>query len=105
MRGGFNVEFSNMGEAEKRAKYDRDSHTIYVNLDHSQVKAALGVGGVNDIAFRRLAYEVAFSEYAFAVAQLMVQANYFMDLYEPITEIRDTVNRITLAAASLYVAD
>jgi hypothetical protein len=103
--GGFNVEFANMGEAEKRAKYDRDGHTIYVNLDHPQVKAALGVGGVNDISFRRLAYEVAFAEYAFAVAQLMVQANYFMDLYEPITEIRDTVNRITLAAASLYVAD
>jgi len=102
--GGFRVEFSYMGEAEKRAKYDRESHTIFVNLDHSQVKAAIGAGGVDDIAFRRLAYEVAFSEYAFAVAYIMAQSNWFADIYEPINEIRETVNRITLAAAQLYAA-
>lgn len=101
-RGGFEVKFANMGDTEKRAKYDGESRTIYINLDHAQIKAALGSGGIDDIAFRRLAYEVAFSEYAVAVAYEMVKANYFLDLYEPITEIRETVNRVAVAAAHLY---
>ena len=94
-----------MGDAEKRAKYDRDSRTIFVNLDHPQLNAAIGAGGVDDIIFRRLAYEVAFGEYAIAVAYEMVRANYFLDQDEPINEIRETINRVALASAHLYSAD
>jgi hypothetical protein len=104
-RGGFDVQFVNMGATEKRAQYNRDSRTIFVNLDHPQMKAAIGAGATEDIIFRRLAYEVAFGEYAIALAYEMVQANYFLDLDEPINEIRETVNRVAVASAHLYTAD
>jgi hypothetical protein len=55
--GGFSIDFRNMGVEERRAAYKREERTIYVNLDHPQIAAALAVGGVDDVAFRRLAYE------------------------------------------------
>lgn len=64
--GGFNVDFRNMGVDERRAAYKREERTIYINLEHPQIAAALAIGGVDDVAFRRLAYEVAFSEYSIA---------------------------------------
>jgi hypothetical protein len=100
--GGFNVDFRNMGGEEKRAAYKREERTIYVNLDHPQIAAALAIGGVDDIAFRRLAYEVAFSEYSIALASELAAESYFRDLTDPIFEIRDTLNRISRAGAGLY---
>jgi hypothetical protein len=38
--------------------------TILINLDHPLVRAALGDGNIEDTTFRRLSYEIAFSEYA-----------------------------------------
>jgi len=101
-RGGFQVEFMNMGVEEFRAKYERDQRTIYVNLDHPQIDTALGSGGIEDPTFLRLAYEVAFSEYAIALASEMASVSYYMDASEPITEIRETLNRLARTAAILY---
>jgi histidine kinase/DNA gyrase B/HSP90-like ATPase len=100
--GGFNVDFRNMGADEARAKYERSERLILVNLDHPQIVAALGVGGTEDPAFRRLAYEVAFSEYAIALAVELANENYFLDVIEPIIEIRGTMNRLAAKAAMLY---
>lgn len=100
--GGFKVDFREMGTDEARAKYERGERTIFVNLEHPQIVAALGVGGIEDPAFRRLAYEVAFSEYAVALAVELANEGYFLDVNEPITEIRDTLNRLATIAASLY---
>jgi hypothetical protein len=100
--GGFNVDFQEMGEEEARAKYEAIQRTILINLEHPQIKAALGVGGIEDAAFRRLAYEVAFSEYAIALAVELSGAGYFIDPSEPIFEIRDTMNRLAANAAILY---
>jgi hypothetical protein len=49
-----------------------------------------------------LAYEVAFSEYAIAIAQLKIKSGDCFDLTDPIVEIREALNRITRKAASLY---
>lgn len=103
-RGGFQVEFMNMGNEEARAKYERDQRTIFVNLDHPQIKAALGSGGSDDPIFRRLAYEVAFSEYAIALASEMAAVSYYLDVSEPIVDIRETLNRLARRAATLYAA-
>src|SRR5262249_44000439 len=35
--GGFSVTFEKIGPNEKRAKYDRDSRTIYINLEHPRI--------------------------------------------------------------------
>jgi hypothetical protein len=101
-QGGFQVEFMNMGNEEARAKYERDQRTIYVNLDHPQILAAIGSGGSEDPIFRRLAYEVAFSEYAIALASEMAAVSFYLDVSEPIVDIRETLNRLARRAATLY---
>jgi Histidine kinase-, DNA gyrase B-, and HSP90-like ATPase len=100
--GGFNVDFRNMGAEEARAKYERDGRTIYINLDHPQIAAAQAIGGIDDIAFRRLSYEVAFSEYAIAVASEMASGDWYQDVTDPIVDIRLTIDRVSRSAAALY---
>lgn len=100
--GGFSVDFMHMGEQEARAKYEREHRTIFINLDHPQIAAALALGGIEDITFRRLSYEVAFSEYAIALSSELAGGDWYHDITDPIVDIRDTLNRISRAAASLY---
>lgn len=103
-RGGFSIDFRNMGEAENRAKYHRDERQIVINLDHPQFRAAIGSGTIEDLTFRRLAYEVAFSEYALALAFELAQRDEYMDITDPIVDISETINRVARRAASLYEA-
>lgn len=100
--GGFNVDFLAMGPEEARASYKREERTIYINLDHPQIAAAKGVGGIEDVAFRRLSYEVAFAEYSIALASELAGSDWYHDLTDPIVDIRATLNRLSRAAASLY---
>lgn len=100
--GGFQIEFDHQGDGSNRALYQREKRTIFINLDHPQIAAALKGRGVEDPVFRRLAYEVAFSEYAIALAVELDNRQEFLDPQEAITEIGLTVNRIALAAAALY---
>jgi hypothetical protein len=101
-RGGFRVQFKPMGAESHRALYERDDRTIYVNLDHPQVVAAIGLGDTDDPVFRRLAYEVAFSEYAIALASELEEHGYYIDPSDPIFDIRLTINRLARKAAMLY---
>ncbi|MFO0722859.1 MAG: ATP-binding protein [Myxococcota bacterium] len=101
-RGGFSVEFRHIGREEYRAKYESQARTIYVNLDHPLLAAALGTGSTDDPIFRRLAYEVAFSEYAIALASELAKKDEFLDFDSPLKEIREAINRISRRAARLY---
>jgi hypothetical protein len=78
-RGGFQVEFKELGEQEFRARYVREERVIYVNLDHAQIKAARGADGLESVSFRRVAYEVAFCEYAIALASELAASQEYMD--------------------------
>lgn len=100
--GGFSVDFREMGEQEPRARYEASERSILVNLEHPQISAALGVGGVKDAAFRRLAYEVAFVEYAIALSVEMANDSHFIDPQDAITSVRETINRMATTAADLY---
>jgi hypothetical protein len=104
LRGGFNVEFQAMGAEERRATYSPDDRTIYLNLEHPQLVAARGNGGTEEPMFRRLAYEVAFTEYAIALSSELAQRGEYLDPSDPIYEIRETVNRLARRGASLYSA-
>jgi hypothetical protein len=101
-KGGFRVQFKPMGAESHRALYERDDRTIYINLDHPQLVAAIGPGGIDDPVFRRLAYEVAFSEYAIALASELDGRGHFIDPSDPIVEIRLTLNRVARKAAFMY---
>lgn len=101
-RGGFTIEFDNQGAESTRATYQAEKRTIYINLDHPQIAAARQGRSPEDPVFRRLAYEVAFSEYAIAVASELDSRGEYIDASDPIVDIRETINRVARAAASLY---
>jgi hypothetical protein len=103
-RGGFDVAFDRLGEASYRAHYSSEKRLIHVNLDHPQIAAALESSGVDDPVFRRLAYEVAFAEYAIALAQELASRDEYLDPTDPIVDIRDTLNRVARKGARLYAA-
>jgi hypothetical protein len=104
-RGGFQVKFDHLGDASHRAHYAREERTIFVNLDHPQLVAARGAADtVEDAIFRRLAYEVAFAEYAIALASELASRDEYLDPSDPIVDIRDTLNRLARKAARLYAA-
>jgi len=102
LQGGFHVEFKPMGTDEGRALYVSDERTIYINLDHPQLVAAKGINTIEAPIFQRLSYEIAFSEYAIALAHELNQNNEFIDTSDPIVSIRETINRIARKAADLY---
>ncbi len=101
-RGGFSVDFRNLGEDEDRSLYDSPAMTIIINKDHPVVAAALRRDGIESISFRRLSYEIAFSEYAIALSYEMVNRDPAMPADDVLYDIRATLRRITRAAASLY---
>ena len=100
--GGFRVEFKPGGVDSPRAQYVPDERTIYINLEHPQLAAAKGQRPIDDPVFRRLAYEVAFSEYAIALAQELARRDEYLDPTDPIFDIRETINRIARKGAVLY---
>lgn len=102
--GGFSVKFEAMGAEEYRAKYQRDERAIYINLDHPQFVAALTLGSLEDTTFRRLSYEVAFTEYSMALAFEKAAVGDYLDADEPIDDIRRTLHRVSLKGAALYAA-
>lgn len=101
-RGGFHVEFKPMGTDEGRALYVSDERTIYINIDHPQLVAAKGADSIEAPVFQRLSYEIAFSEYAIALAHELNQNDEFIDTSDPIVSIRETINRIARKSADLY---
>jgi hypothetical protein len=101
-RGGFHVDFDEQGQESARATYQSDKRMIFINLDHPQIATALHGRSVEDPIFRRLAYEVAFSEYAVALASELENRGEYIDPSDPIVDIRETLNRVARHAANLY---
>lgn len=101
-RGGFRVEYKSLGQDELRSVYDSSALTILINLDHPVVAAALGDGNLEDPAFRRLSYEVAFSEYAMALGYETAREDPEIPADDLLYEVRASLNRVSVAAASLY---
>lgn len=101
-RGGFRVDYRNLGKNEERSRYDSASLTILINLDNAVVAAALGDGKVEDPGFRRLSYEVAFSEYAMALGYELLNQDPNISADDLLYEVRSTLNRVAGSAAALY---
>jgi hypothetical protein len=100
--GGFRVRFDRQGESASRAMYQAENRTIYVNLDFPQIAKAKAGRSVEDPIFRRLAYEVAFAEYAVAVASELNNRGEFLEPSDAIVEIRERLNAVARQAAALY---
>lgn len=101
-KGGFRVDFRNLGRDELRSMYDSSALAILINLDHVVVAAALGDGNVDDPAFRRLSYEIAFSEYSMALGYESAKEDPDIPADDLLYEVRASLNRVSVAAAALY---
>lgn len=101
-KGGFSVEYRNLGEEEDRSRYDSSAMMILINLDHPVVSAALGGGGVETPGFRRLSYEIAFGEYAIALGYEMANFDPEIPADDLLYEVRTTLNRVARSSAALY---
>jgi hypothetical protein len=101
-RGGFRVEYRNLGTSEDRSRYEPTTLSILINLDHAVVKAALADGKVEDPTFRRLSYEIAFSEYAMALGYEKVTEDPNIPADDLLYDVRSSLHRIAAAAATLY---
>jgi Histidine kinase-, DNA gyrase B-, and HSP90-like ATPase len=104
--GGFNVAFEKIGLNEKRAKYDKDMRTIIINLEHPRIamelKTTTGSVEVDDPHFLRMAYEIAFTEYAIVLAQELSTVQYFFDPQDALVELRQTIDDLSKSFASLW---
>ena len=75
---------------------------IIINLDHVTISSAFAGKGTEDPAFRRLSYEIAFSEYSMALGYEMAQQDPAIPADDLLYEVRSTLNRIAGASAALY---
>ena len=101
-RGGFQVQYENLGKDEDRAIYTADKGVFIVNLDHPLVKSAFDSLGINDIGFQRLSHEIIFSEYALALANMAAVDDPDIPADDVIYDARETLNRISVKSALLY---
>jgi hypothetical protein len=101
-RGGFRVEYKNIGRDEDRSRYDSSTLTILINLDNNVLVAALGEGNIEDPSFRRLSYEIAFSEYAMALGYEFLKQDPNISADDMLYEVRSSLNRVAGSAAILY---
>lgn len=101
-KGGFSVEYDNLGKDEYRSVYDPTKMAIIINLDHVTIASAFAGKGTEDPAFRRLSYEIAFSEYSMALGYEMAQEDPAIPADDLLYEVRATLNRIAGASAALY---
>ena len=103
LRGGLHVDFNHFGEDEDRYYWDQAARAIVINLDHPVVKAAKALGD-DEASFRRLMYEIAFTGYAVALADLHFERDPALDSSDATYEIRAALKRVWANAAALYAA-
>lgn len=101
-RGGFTVEYEEMGANQDRAIYTADKGVFTINLDHPLVKSAVNHLGIEDIGFQRLSHEIIFSEYALALANMAAVDDPDIPADDVIYDARETLNRISAKSAILY---
>ena len=101
-KGGFSVDFKELGIDEERSVYDENTLTIIINENFPSVAAALETSGTEDPMFKRLAYEIAFTEYAMAWGAEKIKQDPDIPSDDLRYEIRSTLQRVSRASAHLY---
>lgn len=96
-RGVFTIEFVHQTETQKRSKYDHESRTIYVNLDHPQIATALqqSDSSVDSPNFLEMAFEVAVVEYAQALQFERIASGEAFDAGEAVYSIGEIIDRLS----------
>jgi Histidine kinase-, DNA gyrase B-, and HSP90-like ATPase len=101
LRGGLSVDFDHYGGDYDRYRWDPEVRKITINLDHPVVKAAKALPD-DEATFRRLCYEIAFTGYAVALADLQFERDPARDSSDATFEIRAALRRVWANAGALY---
>lgn len=95
-RATFSVEHENAGTEQDRSRYDRDTKTIYINLDFPWIASAFEAGNhqVTNQQFQQICFEVAAVEYAMAIQFEKIEQFEFISPEDPLYEVGETINRV-----------
>lgn len=95
-RSTFHVELKHEAEQTPRSRYDGESRTIVINLDHPQIAAALReAGGIEGRQFKQMTREVALVEYAVALCHERLRRDEFYSGSDALFDMRHTINRVS----------
>lgn len=103
LRGGLSIDYDHYGADYDRYRWDQDERKIIINLDHPVVKLAKELPD-DEAAYRRLIWEIAFTAYAVALADLQFERDPARDSSDATYEIREALRRVWANAGSLYAA-
>ena len=96
-RAVFSIDYENASPERHRSRYDVDSKTIFINLDHPQIAAAFEAGGNRTDAhqFREICYEAATVEYAIALPRERLERDDLCLAEDALFDVKDTIDRVT----------
>jgi hypothetical protein len=96
-RAVFSIDYEHASDVNPRSRYDGETKTIFVNLDHPQITKAYETGGNNPHSrqFREICYEVAVVEYAIALPYEQIEKNPNYEAEVALDDVRNTINRVT----------
>lgn len=96
-RGVFSLDYENASLDERRSRFDPDSKTIWINLDHPQIARALEMskGKITGLQFREMSYEVAAVAYSLALEHVRVENDEADPLEDSLYNVRETIDRVT----------
>ena len=75
----FLVEYRKNDADNPRAKFDRDNNIVYINLDHPYIAEIRKESKDNDLLFKKITYDIAFTEYAFGLSYLLLEKKWFKE--------------------------
>jgi hypothetical protein len=67
----FEIRYARLGAKSARAQYDAEEGLITLNRDHPQLRTAEREAGLESNTYRMLCFDIAFTEYALAVADYL----------------------------------
>jgi len=96
-RAVFSIEYESVTHDRPRSRYDNETKTIFINLDHPQIASAFEAGGrrTDSQYFREICYEVAAVEYAIALPYEKLERTELYHASEALFDVKDTIDRIT----------
>lgn len=103
--GGFNIDFQKLGPDSFRAKYEDDTRTIIVNLDHPFLKKIENMAGDRtSTKYMRPAWEAALFEYAAATTIQKGTSNLMDDqLADGVIGMQETVDELLRMMTALDI--
>ena len=101
LRGGLTIDYDHYGADYDRYRWAQEERKIIINLDHPVVKLAKDLPD-DEATYRRLIWEIAFTAYAVALADLQFERDPARDSSDATYEIREALRRVWANAGALY---